>query len=212
MRVEAPRIRGALAGVALVAAACSGNLRETPALAEVESHAAEAQQEYVIGASDVLKVSVWQQRDLSLEDVVVRPDGKISVPLLDDVVAAGLTPAELKTVLVDGLSEFITAPHVTVVVREVRSKRVYVLGEVAREGILMLSSGMRVVDAIASSGGFGTFADRSSIKVFRDQNGHGPVELEFDYDSYVEGENLEQNVLLLPGDRIVVPEQSPFWR
>ena len=205
-----PRPRHILPVALVLLAACS----TTPpvSIAELESHAIEASQEYRIGPSDVLTISVWQQEDLNLPEVVVRLDGKISFPLLDDVHAEGLTAAELKDVLTERLSEYIAAPHVTVVVRQINSKLVYVIGEVNREGPIKLRGGMRVVDALSSVGGFRPFAAKDRVKVMRTQNGSGNVEFEFDYPSFASGKNLEQNILLLPGDRIVVPEQSPFWR
>ncbi len=190
---------------------CAQNLRELPSADEMDTHAVEAHQDYIIGARDVLQVSVWKQPELSIQSLVVRLDGKISLPLLDDVQAAGRTPAQLKQDITEGLSEYVTAPYVTVVVREIHSKLVYVIGEVAREGPIHLRANMRVVDAISIAGGFNNFAGKSRIKVIRERNGQGPVEFVFNYDDFVDGENLSQNILLLPGDRIVVPPESPFW-
>lgn len=178
----------------------------------LDTNAREHQNEYVIGVYDQLQITVWRQPELTLSDVVVRLDGKISFPLLDDVEASGKTPLELKNLLSERLEEFITAPHVTVVVKEIRSKTVYLIGEIVREGPLALRGEMRVVDALSSSGGFGPFADRNSIKVIRDGENGLPLEFIFDYEAFIDGANLEQNILLLPGDRIVVPEESPFWR
>ena len=160
---------------------------------------------------DVLTISVWRQPELSVPEVAVRLDGRISVPLLDDVQAAGYTPVELKEIITEQLEEYVAAPHVTVVVRQSNSKIVYVLGEVAKEGPVVLFPDMRVIDAIAVAGGFHPFSARDRIKVIRNQNGGGPVEFLFNYDAFVDGDNLEQNILLLPGDRIIVPEAKPFW-
>ncbi len=189
---------------------CAASLREVPSAPDLERHAQEVSQEYRIGPRDVLQISVWKQPELSISELVVRLDGKISFPLVDDVQAEGLTPQELKAVLTERLSEYVTAPHVTVVVREINSKLVYVIGEVAREGPVVYRADMRLVDALAIAGGFGQFAGRNRVKLIRDQNGAGPVEFIFDYEAFVAGNNLEQNVLLLPGDRIIVPPERPF--
>lgn len=196
-------VAAAAAGGLLLA--CAGTARQLPPAAALETQALEANASYVIGPNDVLQITVWKNPELSLEQVVVRPDGKISFPLLDDVQAAGLTPLELKQVLADRLSEYITAPHVTVVVRQINSKNVYVLGEVARQGAIPLRVDMRVVDALALAGGFTPYADRRRVKIIRNVDGSGPVEFVFDYEAFVEGRNLEQNIPLLPGDKIVVP-------
>lgn len=196
----------------LLLCACAGTLRDQPPPRELDRIAVESRDDYVIGALDLLQVSVWRQPELSANGVVVRTDGKISIPLLDDVIAAGLRPRELKEVLTERLSEFVTTPTVTVIVLDIRSKRVYVTGEVARQGVMALAPGMRVIDAISTAGGFTTFAGKDRVKLIRTQNGAGPLEFRFDFDEFVDGKNLEQNVLLLPGDHIVVPEQAPFWR
>jgi polysaccharide biosynthesis/export protein len=165
--------------------------------------------EYKIGVNDVLKISVWRQPELTLESVIVRPDGRISVPLLDDVPVAGKTPEQLKLEISDRLGEFVREPAVTVVVLESRSRVVYVQGEVVRKGIVPLTPGMRVSDALAIAGGLGPFADSGEIRVLR-ENGSGYAEFEFDYNDFIDGEELEQNILLEPGDRIVVQEKSLF--
>lgn len=196
--------------LASVLGACSGP--QGPTIQELESYAIEVNQEYVIGASDVLAITVWQQPNLDLDAVVVRLDGKISFPLLDDVPASGFTASELKQILTERLTEYITAPHVTVIVRQINSKQIYVIGEVRREGPVALRGGMRVVDALSTAGGFRTFAAKDKVKVMRSMNGSGTIEFVFDYSAFASGENLEQNILLLPGDRIVVPEQTAFWQ
>jgi polysaccharide export outer membrane protein len=190
---------------ALLGAACAPTLRTLPSAEEMESQAVEARQSYEIGPGDVLQVSVWRQPELSVESVVVRLDGKISVPLIDDVQASGLTPLELKEVVTERLAEYVGDPTVTVVVLQVHSKMVYVLGEVARQGPISLRSEMRVVDALSVAGGFSTFANKGDVKIIRSRNGGAPVEFRFDYESFVDGSDLEQNILLLPGDKIVVP-------
>ena len=205
------RIASNLMGVApalalsLVLFGCVTTQRQQPTAPEMQDRAAVAFEHYRIGPNDSLQITVWANPEVSVPEVVVRPDGKISFPLLDDVAADGLTPLELKQVLTDGLSEYITAPTVTVVVRDIRSKMVYVLGEVARPGPIAMHANMTLVDALSVAGGPAIFADRDQIKVIRVSADGNPVEFGFDYDAYVDGTDLGQNIRLVPGDKIVVP-------
>lgn len=162
-------------------------------------------EEYVIGIPDVLKIVVWRNPELSVE-VPVRRDGKISVPLVDDVQAEGLTPEELKEVLTEALAEFVTAPDVTVVVQETNSHTVTVVGGVARSGQIALTRQMRVVEAIATMGGFSAFAKKDRIKIIRKQDDGRSNEFVFNYGAYSSGKSPESNILLRPGDTIIVPE------
>lgn len=164
------------------------------------------QGEYRIGPSDVLQVMVWKNPELSVE-VPVRPDGKISVPLANDVQAAGLTASELRDILTQAIAEYVTAPDVTVIVTQVNSKRVYVVGEVQRPSAIPLTDDMRALDAIAAVGGFTPYADRNDIKLLR-TGGDGTVtEYRFDYPGFLRGSlGPEVNIRLLPGDTIVVPD------
>jgi polysaccharide biosynthesis/export protein len=194
--------RGSLLGVAFVLAlACAGRQPAAPPVMPGPFD----REEYVIGASDELGISVWKNPELTLK-VPVRPDGKISVPLLDDVQAAGLTPQELKEVLTEKLSEYVTAPDVTVVVEQVNSKRIYVVGEVLRPSAVPLTQDLRALDAIAMVGGFNTFADRSGIKILRPSPDGSVTEYRFDYKAFLKGKQPEANLLLRPGDTIVVPD------
>lgn len=193
-------------------AGCAGNQRATPSVTELEGGAAQAVGEYVIGPSDMLSIQVWREEQLST-DVEVRPDGKISVPLLDDVQAAGLTPVALKQVITERLSEFVASPHVTVLVKASRSKIIYMLGEIPRPGAIGYVANMRVSDAISLAGGFNAFADKGRVKIIRRLQDGTSQEFRFDYDDYIAGTDVAQNILLLPGDQIFVPEESPFpWR
>lgn len=201
----------AAALVALGLAACAGTVREQPSAEQLDTGAVQSQAEYVIGPRDKLRISVWREDALTLPEVEVRLDGKISMPLIDDVQAAGLTPLQLKQELTERLKEFVAAPQVTVIVTEVGSKLVYILGEVNREGPIGMQPNMRILDAISLSGGLNPFAGKSRIKVIRSQ-GPTPAEFNFDYDAYIDGEDLAQNILLLPGDTIIVPEERPFWQ
>jgi len=159
---------------------------------------------YVIGIPDILRVSVWKNQELSV-DVPVRNDGKISVPLLDDVQAEGLTPGELKEVIAEQLSEFITAPDVTVIVLQANSHMVTVVGEVARSGTVPLTREMRVLDAVATVGGFTTWSNKNDIRILR-PTPEEIVSYRFNYGAYVAGKAPDSNLLLEPGDTIVVPD------
>jgi polysaccharide biosynthesis/export protein len=162
-----------------------------------------SEDEYKIGAQDVLRVDVWKEAELT-RTVPVRPDGKISLPLLNDVQAAGLTPSQLASVLTEGLKKFINAPQVTVTVSEINSRRVYVTGEVAHAGAFPLLPNMTVLQALSSSGGFSQFAKTKNIYVLRSEDGK-QVKHPFNYKEVLAGRNQEQNIELLPGDVIVVP-------
>jgi polysaccharide export outer membrane protein len=195
----------------LALTACAPTLREQPSAAQLEESASAASAEYVIGPNDTLAIAVWREQELSLPNVDVRLDGKISVPLLDDVQAAGLTPTQLKESITERLKEYVSAPQVTVIVTKVGSKMVSVLGEVQRQGPMPLQPAMRVSDALAFAGGFSPFAGKNRVKIIRGQ-GQPPAEFTFDYDAYVNGIDVTQDILLLPGDKIIVPEERPFWR
>jgi polysaccharide export outer membrane protein len=183
----------------LAALACS-----SPAPPPAEFEAQPKEGAYVIGASDRLRIDVWQNDKVSLADVPVRPDGKISMPLVDDVHAAGLTTDELKAVLTQELSEYIQNPTVTVVVLAPNSKRAFVLGEVRSPGPIPLSSDTRVLDAITQAGGFSTFAQKSRVRVLRYLDGK-ELEYRFDYDAYIDGDAPGTNILLRPSDTVLVP-------
>ena len=161
--------------------------------------------EYVIGPADILSVRVWKQNDLAV-DVSVRPDGKISMPLVNDVQAAGLTANEVRDVLTKSLTDFVTAPDVTVIVKEIRSKNVQVMGEVVRPSIIAISVDMRVIDAIAAASGFTAYADKSDVRILRPGPGGSVTEYRFNYNAFLRGKNPGSNMLLHPGDTIVVPD------
>jgi polysaccharide export outer membrane protein len=158
---------------------------------------------YIIGPEDVLDINVWKEPDNS-KTVPVRPDGKISLPLLNDVTAAGLTPMQLQSVLTDGLKKFISSPQVTVIVTQVNSRRVYVLGEVARTGALPMLPNMTVLQALSAAGGLSQYAKSSGIYVLRTENGSQKT-YPFNYKEVVRGKHPEQNILLRSGDTVVVP-------
>ena len=164
-----------------------------------------AREPYLIGVTDVLIINVWKNPELSVE-VPVRPDGMISVPLIDDVQAEGLTPQELKEVIARELEEFVTAPDVTIVVSQMNSHFVSVVGEVTRDQRILLTREMRVLEAIAHVGGFSTFADKGDIRVVRLQPDGSEVEYRFNYNAYIKGKAPGTNIVLRPGDTIIVPD------
>lgn len=158
---------------------------------------------YIIGPEDVLNIDVWKEQDIS-RSVPVRPDGKISLPLLNDVQAAGLTPMQLQLSLRDALKKFISDPQVTVIVTQVNSRRVYVLGEVAHPGAFPMLPHMTVLQAISTAGGFSQFAKEKDVYVLRTDNGR-QVTIPFNYKEVIRGKRADQNIELKPGDTIVVP-------
>ncbi|HEY3973302.1 MAG TPA: polysaccharide biosynthesis/export family protein [Candidatus Sulfotelmatobacter sp.] len=158
--------------------------------------------DYVIGADDTLHISVWKEPDLS-ETLPVRPDGKISMPLLNDVTAAGLTPLQLKDSLTEQLKKYISDPRVTVVVTAMNSRRIFVTGEVAHTGPMALLPHMTMLQALAQAG-FTQFANPKATYLLRNENGK-QVKHPFNYKEVVKGRNPEQNIVLQAGDTIVVP-------
>jgi len=158
--------------------------------------------EYVIGPEDALHIAVWREVDLTAS-LPVRPDGKISLPLLDDVQAAGLTPKQLADSITEKLKKFLADPRVTVVVTQINSKRIYLVGEVLHVGATPMLPNMTVLQAL-SSAGLNQFANTKRIYVLRTQNGK-QQKLPVNYRKLVKGEQIEQNYLLQPGDTIVVP-------
>jgi polysaccharide export outer membrane protein len=164
--------------------------------------ASQAGPEYVIGPEDALHIAVWREADLTAS-LPVRPDGKISLPLLDDVQAAGLTPKQLADSITEKLKKFLADPRVTVVVTQINSKRIYLVGEVLHVGATPMLPNMTVLQAL-SSAGLNQFANTKRIYVLRTQNGK-QQKLPVNYRKLVKGEQIEQNYLLQPGDTIVVP-------
>jgi polysaccharide biosynthesis/export protein len=157
---------------------------------------------YVIGREDSLHVSVWKEPELTAT-LPVRPDGMISLPLLNDVQAAGLTPMQLAASITEKLKKYVSDPRVTVVVTAMNSQRIYVLGEVLHTGPMPLLPGMTVLQALASAG-FSQFANTKGIYVLRVENGK-QQKIPFNYKQVIKGESMEQNLVLKPGDTIVVP-------
>lgn len=164
-----------------------------------------ARETYAIGVGDVLGVSVWKNKEVGLNRVPVRSDGMISVPLLDDVQAEGLQPMELKEVITRELSEYINNPNVTVTVLD-SSRSVSIMGEVRRNTRIPLNRHFRVLEVIAAAGGFTNFADKSDIRIVRRHDDGSETEYRFDYSAYVKGNAAGTNIVLQPGDMIIVPD------
>jgi len=174
--------------------------------AAAESNAAQGHDNsFVIGNDDVLAINVWKEPDVSRPAVPLRSDGKISLPLVGEVQAAGLTPMKLEQAIAAKLQNFISQPEVTVIVQQINSQKYNVLGQVGHPGTFVITNSLTVLDAIAIAGGFRDFAKQKSIYVLR-QNADGTqTRLPFNYKEVVKGKNSEQNVKIQPKDTIVVP-------
>ena len=158
---------------------------------------------YVIGTQDVLSIVFWRDRDMSA-DVVVRPDGKISLPLLNEMQAAGYTPEQLREKITEAAAKYLEEPNSTVVVKEIHSRNVFITGSVARPGSFPLIGEMNVLQLIAQAGGLQEYADSKKIVVIRTENGQ-PQYHPFNYNDVVKRKNVQQNIVLKPGDTVVVP-------
>jgi polysaccharide export outer membrane protein len=160
--------------------------------------------DYQIGSGDTLHISVWKEPDASVPSVVVRPDGKITVPLIKELEVVGLTPKQVEQRIAEGLQKFIASPDVTVVVMAINSKKIYIVGAARKEGPLPYTYGMSVIQALSEAGGVTDYAKRKKIYILRSENGR-EYRLDFNYDEVVKGERMEQNILLMPGDTVVIP-------
>ena len=174
----------------------------SPSTQAANEPASVAGPDYMIGADDVLHVSVWKEPDLT-NTLPVRPDGKISLPLLNDVQAAGMTPMQLASSLTEKLKKFLADPRVTVVVTQMNSQRIYVMGEVLHPGSMTLLPNMSMLQALASAG-FTQFANTKGIYLLRNESGK-QQKMPFNYKQVIKGEAMDQNFMLKPGDTIVVP-------
>jgi polysaccharide export outer membrane protein len=170
-----------------------------------DAQAADAEQgsSYLIGANDLLNIYVWKEKELT-QDINVMPDGKITFPLIGEIVAAGQTVTQLRDAIAEKLQKFVTAPDVTVIVKETRSRVVYTIGKVTKPGPYPLAPQMTVLQALSAAGGFTEWADTKNILIVR-REGDKETQLRFNYKEYTSGDNLEQNILLKPGDTILVP-------
>jgi polysaccharide biosynthesis/export protein len=160
--------------------------------------------DYVIGPDDLLTIVFWRDKDMS-SDVAVRPDGQITLPLLNDVTAAGLTPEQLREKLMIASAKYVTEPNVTVVVKAINSRKVSVMGMVGKTGPYPLTGPTTVMQMLAMAGGVHEFADTKKIKILRKDAKGVEVALSFNYKDVIQGKNLKQNIELKPGDIIIVP-------
>ena len=189
---------GLCAGVVRVGAGARGQTQAAPESAATSPG-------YRIGAGDVLEVNIWNEPQASVSNVAVRPDGKISLPLIKEIEVLGLTPMELQKILTSKFDKLIRGADVTVVVREIKSKKVYLVGAIGKAGpIPLLSDHMTVLQALAEVGGVSPYAKRGKIYVLRKQEGK-EIKIPFDYNAVIKGEHMEQNITLLPDDTVVVP-------
>jgi polysaccharide export outer membrane protein len=212
----------AIAVLLLVTAGAAAQVRQTPAAAPqakppVSPAAPQAvagqivpPADYVIGTGDVLVVMFRREKDMSAE-VTVRPDGKITLPLLNDVQATGLTPDQLREKVTEGASRLVEEPSVTVMVKEINSRKVFITGQVAKPGAYDFGTRMTVLQLIAMAGGLGEFAKGKEILVIRETPGAAgrpgaqPVTFKFNYHEVQKGKNLASNLELKPGDTVIVP-------
>jgi polysaccharide export outer membrane protein len=158
---------------------------------------------YIIGTDDVLSIVYWKDKEMTTE-AQVRPDGRIALPLINEVVAAGLTPEQLREKLEEESKKYMEDASITVVVRQINSRKAFITGEVNRPGTYSLTSPMTVMQLIAMAGGLREYADAKKIVIMRTENGK-PTSLRFNYKDVIDGKNLEQNIQLKPGDTVVVP-------
>ena len=158
---------------------------------------------YVIGTDDVLSIVYWKDKDMSA-DAQVRPDGRIALPLINEVQAAGLTPEQLREKLTEESKKYMEDANITVVVRQINSRKAFITGEVNKPGPYPLTSTTSVLQLIAMAGGLKEYANGKRIVVMRTENGK-QVRLPFNYNEVIDGKNLQQNVELKPGDTVVVP-------
>ena len=194
-----------LFAIAAFALAQSSEERPQPSSrASASSVQTEGGDQYVIGSEDVLAVNIWKEPELS-RVVPVRPDGKITLPLVGDVQAGGLTPKQLQGKIESDLHAYVATPEVTVIVQEVKSQKFNIIGEIARPGSYSLTRSMTVLDAIAVGGGLRDFAKAKSIYVLRSDRDGSHSKLAFNYKDVIKGKNLSQNVELRSGDTVVIP-------
>ncbi len=212
MRRAAMLLACVLLSVSLVAQATSGSenqpnnpTSQTSASSPADSSGTKPHDDnFVIGNDDMLTINVWKEPDIS-RSIPVRSDGKISLPLVGEVQAAGRTPLKLEQDIAARLKNYISEPEVTVIVQQINSQKFNILGMVAKPGSYPLTNNATVLDAIAIAGGFRDFAKRKSIYVLRQNPDGTQTRLPFNYKDVIKGQNLGQNVKLQPRDTIVVP-------
>lgn len=189
--------------LALAVGVGGAGLAGQSAASESDSPLIPIQPLYVIQPTDMLEIFVWKEPELSRK-VLVRPDGRISFPLIQDLNAAGMTAAELKEKVEEELKDYLEAPNVTVIVDAIRNYKFYVTGEVNNPSSFVSEQPVTVLQALAMAGGLRDFADKGGIQVVRTY-GREHVYLEFDYKDVIRGRRTQQNIILRPGDVVVVP-------
>jgi polysaccharide biosynthesis/export protein len=205
---------GALLGVVLLGVVSSAQTKQPAPAAQAAPPAAAAAAApratdpvvppgYVIGTDDVLSIVYWKDKDMS-SDAQVRPDGRIALPLINEVQAAGLTPEQLREKITAESRKYMEDANITVVVRQINSRKVFITGEVSKPGPYPLTSATTVMQLISMAGGLREYADSKKIVIMRTENGQ-PISLKFNYKDVTAGKNLQQNIQLKPGDTVVVP-------
>jgi len=159
--------------------------------------------DYVIGPDDVIGVVFWKDPDLSV-DVTVRPDGKVALKLGNEIAAAGLSPDQFRTAVIDETRRYVDDPNVNIIVKQINSRKVYITGQVEKPAAYALTGPVTVMQLIALAGGLKEFAKAKEIVVMR-ADARGTVAYPFNYDEIIKGRRLEQNIILRPGDTVVVP-------
>jgi polysaccharide biosynthesis/export protein len=160
--------------------------------------------DYIIGLEDLLTINVWKEPELSVKDAMVRPDGKISIPLVGDIKASGLTPTQLQEKIRERMKEFVAAPTVTVVVLRIGSQSISIVGKVNKPGIYYLGAPMTVLELLARAGGVREDAKQKNISIIREE-GNRTLRFQFNYKDVSMGKNLQQNITLKKGDVVIVP-------
>jgi polysaccharide export outer membrane protein len=194
---------GVLAPLILFTTTYSQKEKELLSIKKPQAEVVADSDQYVIGCEDVLFIYVWREDALS-RTIPVRTDGKISMPLIQEVQAAGLTPLQLKAVLIEKLKEFIENPNVSVTVIEANSSKVYVSGQVKTPGVYRLRSATNLLQIIAIAGGFTDWANQRKILIIRKENGK-EKRIKVNYKKIVKGNDPSSNIVLKPGDTIIVP-------
>jgi polysaccharide export outer membrane protein len=179
------------------------NSAASNSVADTSRTQATPSQEYQVGESDVLSITVWKEPEIT-HNVVVRTDGYISLPLINEVKVSGMTPLQIQDLITRRLQAYLTNPQVTVTVTEIHSRRAFITGEVARPGGYLLNTETNVLQLIAQAGGLTAFAKRDNITILRFENGR-QLMLPFHYREVVKGRNTGENLALRPGDTVVVP-------
>lgn len=208
MQIPRPMIRSvAVVGLAFLLTGSVGltgvRAQQSAAVPNQAPRDVEVPEDYVIGPEDVLSIVFWRDEDMTA-DVVVRPDGKITLPLINDIHAAGLKPEELRVRIAESASTLIESPNVMVRVREIKSRKVFITGMVANPAYYPLVGPVTVLQLIATAGGLLEYAKVKDIRIVRTENGR-QVAYRFNYADVRQGRNLAQNIVLKPGDTVIVP-------